>query len=45
LLTGELKRELIVVLQKLVAEHQQRRKEVTDEQINEFMRPRPLKFG
>jgi hypothetical protein len=37
-LTGELKQELI-------AEHQERRKKIPDEQINEFMRPRPLKFG
>ncbi|CAF4938996.1 unnamed protein product [Rotaria sp. Silwood1] len=45
LLTGELKQELIGVLQKLIAEHQQRRKQITDEQVKDFMRPRPLKFG
>jgi len=32
------------VLQKLVAEHQQRREQVTDEEIKQFMTPRALKF-
>ncbi|CAF3467432.1 unnamed protein product [Rotaria socialis] len=45
LLTGDLKKELVIVLQKLIAEHQQRRKEITDEQVQQFMTPRPLKFG
>ncbi|CAF1011222.1 unnamed protein product [Rotaria sp. Silwood1] len=45
LLTGELKQELIDVLQKLILEHQERRKQVTDDQVKQFMTPRPLKFG
>lgn len=42
MLTGELKQELIEVLQPLIAEHQARRKEVTDEIVKEFMTPRKL---
>ena len=44
LLTGQLKKELIDVLQKLVGDHQRRRAEVTDEMVNEFMTSRPLNF-
>lgn len=44
MLTGELKKTLIDVLQPLIAEHQARRKEVTDEMVKEFMTPRPLSF-
>lgn len=42
MLTGELKKELVEVLQPLIAEHQARRKEVTDEIVKEFMTPRKL---
>lgn len=42
MLSGELKNELISVLQTLVNEHQERRKAVTDEVVQEFMTPRPL---
>lgn len=45
LLTGNLKKELITILQKMVAEIQTRRKEVTDEVVDEFMRPRKLKYN
>jgi len=45
LLTGYLKKELIEVLQELVAKHQEKRAQVTDEIIKEFMRPRQLKFA
>ena len=45
MLTGELKTELITVLQKLIAEHQERRARVTDEQVKRFMVPRKLRFG
>ena len=45
MLTGELKQILIQVLQELVAEHQRRRAEVTDEMIREFMTPRKLNFS
>ncbi|XP_025016949.1 tryptophan--tRNA ligase, cytoplasmic [Tetranychus urticae] len=44
LLTGHLKKELITILQKLVAEHQERRKQVTDEMLDEFMKLRKLDF-
>jgi tryptophanyl-tRNA synthetase len=36
MLTGELKQELIKVLQNLVSEHRNRRAEVTDEIVNEY---------
>ena len=42
MLTGELKKELIGVLQKLVAEHQERKKLVTDDIVKQFMTPRSL---
>uniref|UniRef100_A0A8D0GL72 Tryptophan--tRNA ligase, cytoplasmic n=1 Tax=Sphenodon punctatus TaxID=8508 RepID=A0A8D0GL72_SPHPU len=44
LLTGELKKLLIETLQPLIAAHQQRRKEVTEEMVKEFMTPRKLAF-
>ncbi|VDP93511.1 unnamed protein product [Echinostoma caproni] len=42
LLTGELKKILIDVLVQLVTEHQKRRKLVTDEVLDQFMKPHPL---
>lgn len=44
LLTGELKKILIEVLQKLVAEHQERRKDVTTDVVKLFTTPRQLDF-
>ncbi|XP_005308891.2 tryptophan--tRNA ligase, cytoplasmic isoform X1 [Chrysemys picta bellii] len=44
LLTGELKKVLIETLQPLVAAHQQRRKQITDEMVKQFMTPRKLAF-
>ncbi|KAM9148861.1 tryptophan--tRNA ligase, cytoplasmic [Pangshura tecta] len=44
LLTGELKKVLIETLQPLIAAHQQRRKQVTDEMVKQFMTPRKLAF-
>ncbi|KAM7403192.1 hypothetical protein PAMA_003898 [Pampus argenteus] len=44
LLTGELKKILTETLQPLIAEHQERRKQVTDEMVKQFMTPRPLNF-
>ena len=44
LLTGELKKILIDVLQALVAQHQERRKEVTLDVVRQFMTPRQLNF-
>lgn len=45
LLTGELKKQLIEILQKIVAEHQNRRKNVTDEVVLQYMQPRQLKYS
>lgn len=45
LLTGELKAILIAELQKLVGDIQGRKAKVTEEMIDEFMRPRKLKFN
>ncbi|OPJ81474.1 tryptophan--tRNA ligase, cytoplasmic [Patagioenas fasciata monilis] len=44
LLTGELKKVLIETLQPLIAAHQERRKQVTDEVVKQFMTPRKLAF-
>lgn len=44
ILTGELKKELIEILQKVVATHQENRSKVTDETLHEYMRPRDLGF-
>ena len=44
MLTGELKKELISVLQALVSKHQERRKKVTDDIVKTFMSYRPLTF-
>lgn len=42
MLTGELKNELIAVLQELVGHHQERRRALTDETVKEFMTPHSL---
>jgi len=44
MLTGELKKELITVLGRLIGEYQERRKAVTNEVVKQFMTPRPLNF-
>ncbi|XP_066965942.1 tryptophan--tRNA ligase, cytoplasmic isoform X1 [Macrobrachium rosenbergii] len=44
MLTGELKAELIKILQKMIAEHQERRKAVTADDVKNFMTPRLLNF-
>ncbi|XP_039281617.1 tryptophan--tRNA ligase, cytoplasmic [Nilaparvata lugens] len=44
LLTGELKKILIETLQPIIAEHQKRRAEVTDDVVKQFMTPRKLNF-
>jgi len=43
-LTGELKKELIEVIQKLVAEHQEKRSTITDDIVKQYMQPRDLGF-
>ena len=45
MLTGELKKRLIEVLQNLVTKHQERRALVTDDMVKRFMTPRALRFG
>lgn len=45
LLTGNLKKELIELLQQLVTELQERRSQVTDEVVQQFMTPRKLDFN
>lgn len=44
ILSGQIKKELIEVLQSLIASHQEKRKHVTDEVVKKFMTPRKLKF-
>jgi len=44
MLTSEVKKDLITLLKDFIAEHQRKRAEVTEEMIDEFMRPRPLKM-
>jgi tryptophanyl-tRNA synthetase len=44
LLTGELKKMAITLLQDYVKEFQERRKEVTDEILKQFMTPRQLEW-
>jgi tryptophanyl-tRNA synthetase len=43
MLTGEVKKELIVILRKFVGEHQQRRSTITDETVKKFIEIRKLK--
>lgn len=45
LLTGELKKILIETLTPIISEHQERRKNVTDEVLRQFMTPRKLNFN
>ena len=42
LLTGNLKKILIEILQKIVAAHQENRAKITDEILQQFMTPRKL---
>lgn len=44
ILTGELKKELINVLQPLIAAHQEARSKLTDETVKQYMIPRDLGF-
>lgn len=45
LLTGELKKRLIETLQPMITSHQERRKQVTEETVKQFMTPRPLNYS
>ena len=45
LLTGDLKKQLIAVLQDIVTKHQERRALITDDVVQRFMTPRALRFG
>jgi tryptophanyl-tRNA synthetase len=42
MLSGEIKKVAIETLQPIVAEHQERRKQVTDALLDQFMTPRKL---
>lgn len=44
MLSGEIKKEIITVLQKIVGEYQERRAKVTDEDVKKFCEIRKLKF-
>ena len=44
MLTGELKKELIAVLQKMLGDHHKKRNALTDENVKEFMTPRQFNF-
>lgn len=44
LLTGELKKMAVALLQEYVMEFQERRKAVTDEVLNQYMTPRKLEW-
>lgn len=44
MLTGEVKKELIGILQEMVKEHQERRAQVTPEVLQQYMAVRPLEF-
>ncbi|KAG7202898.1 hypothetical protein KM043_010041 [Ampulex compressa] len=44
ILTGELKKELISILQSIVSAHQEARSKITDDIVKEFMVPRDLGF-
>lgn len=45
MMTSAIKKELIDVLTKIIGEHQERRKLVTDEMVKKFMEVRPLKYN
>ena len=44
MLSGELKKILVDVIQKMVGEHQERRQQVTSDVVQQFMTPRQLSF-
>jgi len=45
MLTGELKKVLIDCVTKIVLQHQERKMNITDEDIKMFMTPRKLQIG
>jgi tryptophanyl-tRNA synthetase len=45
MLTGELKKELIDVVQNIVADHQTKRAAISDEKVREYMKPRKLNYS
>ena len=44
MLTGEVKKELIKVVQKFIADHQESRKKITMEVIDQFLSTHPRKY-
>ena len=45
LLTGDLKKELVKVVKVIIAQHQQRRGQITDELVLQYMQPRKLNYN
>ncbi|KDR18550.1 tryptophan--tRNA ligase, cytoplasmic-like isoform X1 [Zootermopsis nevadensis] len=45
LLTGEIKKKLIEVIQPIITAHQERRAKVTDDVVHTFMTPRKMKYS
>ena len=45
MLTGEVKKILIKEVQKFVADHQERRKNITDEDVKKFLSTHERKFN
>lgn len=45
MLTGEIKQEIITILQQVVAEHQHNRKLITDDLLKQYMTARKLNFN
>jgi len=45
LLTVDLKKELVKVVEKIVGDHQERRSHVTDETVRQYMQPRKLNYN
>lgn len=45
MLTSEIKKILITELQRIVKNHQETKEKITDEEVKEFMTPRPLKLS
>jgi tryptophanyl-tRNA synthetase len=44
LLTGDLKKELVKVVEKIVGDHQERRRDVSDDVVRQYMEPRKLNY-
>ncbi|CAK9296512.1 unnamed protein product [Gordionus sp. m RMFG-2023] len=45
MLSGEIKKQLIQIIQDIVKDHQEKRSKITDEMVKAYMTPRKLKFS